>query len=523
MSPKRRGGEILVVRGPEMWGEPAVAYHVKRPVEGKPAMHFIGGEFVEGVEGRTFRTLNPATNQVITQVAEGSREDVDRAVRAARRAFEEGPWPRMRAAERAKYLRRIADLIRKNAEAIAFLETLDTGIPITQTANGSIPRAAENFEFFSEMATRITGEVYPKDGEFLNYTIRNPVGVAGLITPWNTPFMLESWKVAPCLAAGNTCVLKPAEWAPLSATKLAEIVQEADLPPGVFNVVHGFGEVAGAALVAHPMVQLISFTGETATGMEIMRNGATSLKRYSMELGGKSPAIVFPDAELERALDGVIWQMFSLNGERCTANARLLLHRAISEEFLSDLLNRVAAIRVGDPFDPRTEMGPLIHPDHWDRVRGYIDVARAEGATVAVGGDRPTHLREGNYFAPTVITNVRHAMRIAQEEIFGPVLVVILFETEDEAIQLSNDVQYGLAAYLWTRDLVRAHRIAHALEVGMVWVNSHNVRDLRTPFGGAKYSGIGREGGHYSLEFYTELTTVHIALGGHRIPQMGVP
>jgi 5-carboxymethyl-2-hydroxymuconic-semialdehyde dehydrogenase len=484
--------------------------------------HFIDNAFVDALEGGTFETLNPATNRPIGIVADGTAADVDRAVRAARRAFEEGPWPRMPAAERARYLRRIGDLILKRAEEIAYLEVLDVGMPITQAGKGAIPRAAENFYFFAEMATRITGETYPKDGEFLNYTIRKPVGVAGLITPWNTPFMLETWKVAPCLAAGNTCVLKPAEWSPLSANMLAEIIQEADLPPGVFNVVHGFGERAGAPLVAHPGVQLISFTGETTTGMEIMRNGASTLKRYSMELGGKNAAIVFPDADLEQALDGVIWQAFSLNGERCTSNSRLLLHRAIYEEFLGHLLERVAAIRVGDPFDPQTEVGPLIHPEHWQRVRGYMDVARAEGATIALGGDRPPHLPEGNYFAPTVIVDVRPEMRVAQEEIFGPVLVVLPFETEEEAIRIANGVKYGLAAYIWTRDLVRAHRVAQAMEVGMVWINAPNVRDLRTPFGGAKYSGIGREGGFYSFEFYTEVMTIHVALTPLRIPRLGV-
>ncbi|MDR5684036.1 MAG: 5-carboxymethyl-2-hydroxymuconate semialdehyde dehydrogenase [Armatimonadota bacterium] len=488
----------------------------------EPARHFIAGEFVDGVAGRVFETLNPATNEPITEVTEGTAEDIDRAVRAARTAFDEGPWPRMRAAERAKYLRRIGDLINAHVEEIGWLETLDTGLPISQSGGAQIPRAAENFYFFAEMATRIQGESYPKDGEFLNYTVRHPVGVAGLITPWNTPFMLETWKVAPCLAAGNTCVLKPAEWSPLSATKLARIIQQADLPPGVFNVVHGFGETAGAALVAHPMVQLISFTGETRTGMEIMRNGAATLKRFSMELGGKNPTIVFADADLERALDAAIFMIFSLNGERCTAGSRLLLERPIYDIFLSQLRERVASLRVGDPFDPETEVGPLIHPDHWERVRGYIDVAREEGARILLGGDRPPGLERGNYFEPTLITDVRPGTRIEQEEIFGPVLAVLPFGTEEEAIRIANGVRYGLAAYLWTRDNRRAHTVAQAIEAGMVWVNSHNVRDLRTPFGGMKHSGIGREGGVFSFEFYTEYQTVHVALGRHGIPRMGL-
>ena len=484
-------------------------------------LHFINNRFVPPLEGETFETLNPATNQPITAVASGSAADVDAAVAAARKAFDEGPWPRMKAEERAAALRRIGELIEKHADEIADIEIMDSGVPASQIKKGAIPRAAQNFYFFADMATKITGESFPKNGQFMNYTIRKPVGVAGLITPWNVPFMLETWKVAPALAAGNTCILKPAEWAPLSANKLAEIIQEADLPPGVFNLVHGIGEQAGAALVAHPGVQLISFTGETSTGKEILRNGANTLKRFSMELGGKSPTIVFEDADLERALDAAIWQVYSLNGERCTAGSRLLLQQSIASQFLERLAERVERIVVGDPTDMRTEVGPLIHPEHWQRVKGYIEVARQEGATVRVGGDRPPHLPEGNYFQPTLITGAHNRMRVAQEEIFGPVLVVITFEDEAEALKMANDIRYGLAAYVWTRDLTRGHRVAEAIESGMVWINSQNVRDLRTPFGGAKESGIGREGGHYSFDFYTEITTIHVALGQHRIPKLG--
>ncbi len=483
--------------------------------------HFIGGEYVEGLSGRTFPDLNPADNEPITEVYEGLAEDVDRAVRAARRAFDEGPWRRMSARERAAILRRVAELIETQAEEIASIETLDTGIPISQTARGQIARAAENFHFFSEMATRLDGETYPVDGEFLNYTLRRPVGVAGLITPWNTPFMLETWKIAPCLAAGNTCVLKPAEWAPLSASRLGAILQEAGVPDGVFNVVNGFGEAAGASLVAHPGVNLISFTGETATGQEIMRNGAATLKRFSFELGGKSPVIVFADADLDRALDAAIFGVFSLNGERCTAGSRLFVQDEVYDELVARLVECVRRIRVGDPFEESTEVGPLIHPDHYARVTGYLDVAREEGAEIAVGGERPERLSAGNYLEPAVITGVRNEMRIAQEEIFGPVLCVLRFETEEEAVRLANDVRYGLAAYVWTSDLARAHRVAAEIESGMVWINSQNVRDLRTPFGGMKHSGIGREGGHYSFDFYTETRNVCVALGRHRIPRMG--
>jgi 5-carboxymethyl-2-hydroxymuconic-semialdehyde dehydrogenase len=484
--------------------------------------HFINNQFLPSLDEETFDTLNPSTNAVITQVASGMAADVDRAVKAARAAFDSGPWPKMTPDERRKVLRRIGDLIIKHADEIAEAEIADTGIPSSQIKKGAIPRAADNFYFFADYAVSLTGELYQAPNSFMNYSLHRPVGVAGLITPWNTPFMLETWKVAPCLAGGNTCVLKPAEWSPLSAQKLAEIMLEADLPPGVFNIVNGFGETAGAPLVAHPEVQLISFTGETTTGMDIIRNGAATLKRYSMELGGKSPNIIFPDADLDRALDGTIFQIFSLNGERCTAGSRLILHESIHDQFVERLAERVKRIRVGDPVDAATEVGPLIHPDHWSRVRGYMDVAQTEGATILVGGDRPSDLPNGNFFAPTLITNVRNEMRIAQEEIFGPVLVVTPFKDEAEALRLANDVKYGLAAYLWTNDLTRAHRVAQKIESGLVWVNSHNVRDLRTPFGGSKYSGIGREGGHFSFEFYTEVSTIHVALGHHHIPKMGL-
>ncbi len=483
--------------------------------------HFIDGQYVDGAQGSYFVTNNPATNEPVGEVAEGHAADIDRAVQAARRTFVEGPWRTMKTKERAEVLRRIADGIDAHTEEIARLETLDTGLPISQTLKAQIPRSADNFRFFAEMSTHMDGETYPVDGEFLNYTIRQPVGVAGLITPWNTPFMLETWKIAPCLAAGNTCVLKPAEWSPLSASKLGEIFMEAGVPDGVFNVVNGFGETAGAALVAHPEVNLISFTGETTTGQEIMRNGAATLKRYSLELGGKSPMLVFPDADLDRALDAAVFGIFSLNGERCTASSRLFVQQDIHDEFVARLTERARNVRVGEPFEDDTEVGPLIHPDHLERVMSYVEIGRQEGATVAAGGGRPPGLEAGNYLEPTVLTNVSNSMRVAQEEIFGPVLCVIPFETEEEAVQLANDVRYGLAAYIWTGNVARAHRVARALESGMVWVNSQNVRELRAPFGGVKDSGTGREGGHYSFEFYTELKNVCVAMGEHRIPRLG--
>lgn len=480
--------------------------------------HFINGAFVESGSSR-FSDLDPSTNQPLTEVLDGDAKVVDQAVQAARHAYVTH-WRTMPGKERARYLERIADGMMKDEEALALLETLDTGIPIRQT-RGQIQRAAENFRFFAEMATRMTGETYPNPPHFHNYAIRQPIGVAGLITPWNTPLMLETWKIAPCLAAGDTAVLKPAEWSPLTAHRLSRIIQEADLPPGVFNMVQGLGETAGEALVAHPQVPLISFTGETVTGQLIMRNGAAMLKRFSMELGGKSPVIVFDDADLERALDATLYGMFTLNGERCTAGSRVIVDRRLLDDFQAALGQRIARVRVGDPFDDRTELGPLIHPDHLKRVMGYLDLADQEGFQVAVGGQRsPAHPR-GNFLEATLLTDVQPSMRVAQEEIFGPVLAIMPFDDEDQALAIANQVRYGLAAYVWTRDVARATRVSEALEAGMVWLNSQNVRDLRTPFGGSKWSGIGREGGFYSFDFYSEWKTVHVALGTHAIPKVG--
>jgi 5-carboxymethyl-2-hydroxymuconic-semialdehyde dehydrogenase len=483
-------------------------------------LHFINGEFVESVSRRVFQNINPFNNEPINEVAEGFAEDIDLAVKAARKAFDEGPWRTMSVNKRLQYILKIADLIEQNGEEISYLESLDTGLPIAQTKKQAA-RAAENFRFYADMVkSRMVGESYQVDGSFINYTIHKPVGVAGLITPWNAPFMLETWKVAPALATGNTCVLKPAEWSPLTANKLAQIVQEAGLPEGVFNVVHGYGETCGAPLVAHPDVQLISFTGETTTGSEIIRNGAATLKRYSMELGGKSPAIVFEDADLDTALDAVVWQIFSFNGERCTANSRLLIHESIHDQFVEKLKVRIGNIRVGDPLDQLTEVGPLIHRKHWENVTRYIEIARKEGAEV-VSGKIPEQFSKGNYVAPTLLLNANNSMTVAQEEIFGPVLTVIPFKTEEEALKIANDVKYGLAAYIWTNDIKRALNLAHWVDSGMVWVNSQNVRDLRVPFGGSKASGIGREGGHYSFEFYTETQVIHVALDEQHIPKFG--
>ncbi|AXF58006.1 5-carboxymethyl-2-hydroxymuconate semialdehyde dehydrogenase [Salicibibacter kimchii] len=480
---------------------------------------YIDGNFVDAANQEVFSNHNPFTNDKINDVASGGKGDIDQAVSAARKAFK-GEWGQLKLKERLAYINKIADLIDEHIDEIAPLESYDTGLPISQTKK-MVARAAHNFRFYAEMVnSRLVGEVYQVDDEFLNYTIHKPVGIAGLITPWNAPFMLETWKIAPALATGNTVVLKPAEWSPLTANRLAEIIDKAGLPDGVFNVVHGYGETAGASLVAHPDVELISFTGETTTGSEIMKNGADSLKQFSMELGGKSPIIVFDDADFERALDAATWGIFSFNGERCTANSRIYLHESIAESFTERLKERVQNITVGDPMDEKTQVGPLIHTNHYENVKGYLELAKEEGCEV-FSGNIPEEVSQGNFVAPTILLGAQNHMRIVQEEIFGPVIAVMTFKNEEEVIDLANDVRYGLAGYVWTNDIKRGHRVAQAIDSGMLWVNSQNVRDLRTPFGGSKHSGIGREGGHYAFEFYTEIQIIHVALGDHHIPQFG--
>jgi 5-carboxymethyl-2-hydroxymuconic-semialdehyde dehydrogenase len=482
--------------------------------------HYIDGVFRDSAGGATFSSLNPTDNRVLAAVAAGSEADIGLAVAAARRAFDEGPWPRATAVERARMLRRIAELLRAHAEEFIALEVLDVGMPIAQM-RGLAARAAENFDYFAGVITELSGHAYKVGEEFLNYTIHKPVGVAGLIMPWNAPLMLSTWRIAPCLAAGNPIVLKPAEWSPLTATRLAELMDEAGLPPGVFNVVHGFGETAGAPLSAHPGVQLLCFTGETATGKAIMAAAAPTLKRLSMELGGKSPVVVFDDCDFDRALDAAVFQIFSMNGQRCTAGSRLLVQAELYDRFVEGMAERAESIQLGDPFDPATALGPLIGPEHHERVLGYIESAREQGAEIRAGGSPPEHLSGGNFLPATVIAAVTPEMRVFREEIFGPVVTVTPFSDEAEAIRLANATEYGLAAYVWTRDGQRAQRVAQAIDAGLCWINSHNVRDLRTPFGGVKGSGIGREGGDYSFEFYCDLETIHVALGDHHIPRLG--
>jgi len=496
----------------------AVRHHVPAELP-RRILHYIDGKFADSEDGDTFNVLDPVSNETYVQAAAGKKADVDKAVAAASRAFHEGPWARMLPRERSRVLHRIADIVASRDTRLAELESFDSGLPITQ-ALGQAQRAAENFRFFADLIVAQADDTYKVPGRQVNYVNRKPIGVAGLITPWNTPFMLESWKLGPALATGNTVVLKPAEFTPLSASLWAGIFEEAGLPQGVFNLVNGLGEEAGDALVKHPDVPLISFTGESTTGQLIFANAAPFLKALSMELGGKSPAVVFADADLDAAVDATVFGVFSLNGERCTAGSRVLVQRDIYDEFVQRYAKQAKRVVVGYPHDPATEVGALVHPEHYEKVMSYVEVGKTEGRLVA-GGGRPEGFETGNFIAPTVFADVPPNARIFQEEIFGPVVTITPFDTDEEALTLANDTKYGLAAYIWTNDLKRAHNFAQSVDAGMVWLNSNNVRDLRTPFGGVKASGLGHEGGYRSIDFYTDQQAVHITLGKVHNPSFG--
>ena len=484
--------------------------------------HLINGQSKPGNE--YFATVNPATQQPLAEVAHADTQLVNEAVQAAKDAFP--GWAGKPAAERAKVIRRLGDLIAQHVPELAQTETQDTGQVIAQTGKQLVPRAADNFYYFAEMCTRVDGHTYPTPTH-LNYTLFHPVGVCALISPWNVPFMTATWKVAPCLAFGNTAVLKMSELSPLTAARLGQLALEAGVPPGVLNLVHGTGQAAGEPLVSHPDVRAISFTGSTATGNRIVQKAG--LKKFSMELGGKSPFIIFDDADQARALDAAVFMIFSNNGERCTAGSRILVQQSMYADFVQKFTERAKRITVGDPLDEHTTIGPMITPQHLAKVRHYIELGSQEGATMLCGGlDQPSytaalpaHVAQGNYVWPTVFADVDNRMQIAQHEIFGPVACLIPFRDEAHAVQLANDIAYGLSSYVWTENLGKAHRVAGAVEAGMCFVNSQNVRDLRQPFGGTKASGTGREGGTWSYEVFLEPKNVAVATGQHHIPHWG--
>jgi 5-carboxymethyl-2-hydroxymuconic-semialdehyde dehydrogenase len=481
-------------------------------------LNHIGGQAVPAANGRTFESISPVDLKPLAQVARGDAADIDAAAQAAQAAF--GAWATMPGAERRKIMHRIADGIEARADEIAMVECMDTGQALRFMSKAAL-RGAENFRFFADKATEARdGRTLQAPGQ-VNMTSRSPLGPVGIITPWNTPFMLSTWKIAPALAAGCTVVHKPAEFSPLSARLLVEIAEEAGLPKGVWNLVNGLGEEAGRALTEHPLIRAIGFVGESRTGSMIMAQGAKTLKRVHFELGGKNPVIVFDDADIERAVDAAVFMIYSLNGERCTSSSRLLVQDTIYDAFTAKVAARAKAIKVGHPLDPETEVGPLIHPVHEAKVLSYFDIARADGATIAAGGAKAQGPGGGCYVQPTLFTGADNKMRIAQEEIFGPVLTAIPFTDESEALAIANDVPYGLAAYLWTQDVTRAFRFSDAVQAGMVWVNSENNRHLPAPFGGTKDSGIGRDGGDWSFDFYMETKNICFATTAHSIPKLG--
>lgn len=481
-------------------------------------LNHINGNAVAAFDGETFETISPVDLRPLAKVAYGKAVDIDAAAKAASAAFP--AWAAMDGDTRKKLLHKIADAVEVRAEEIAFVECMDTGQSLKFMAKAAL-RGAENFRFFADRAPEARdGKSLHAAGQ-LNITSRHPIGPVGVITPWNTPFMLSTWKIAPALAAGCTIVHKPAEFSPLSARLLVEIAEEAGLPKGVWNLVNGFGDDAGKALTEHPLIRAIGFVGESRTGSLIMKQGADTLKRVHFELGGKNPVVVFADADLERAANAAVFMIYSLNGERCTSSSRLLVEESVYDKFTAMVAEKAKRIKVGHPLDPETVVGPLIHPVHEKKVLEYIGIGKDEGATVAAGGGKFDGPGGGCYIAPTLFTGAKNSMRIAQEEIFGPVLTAIPFSDESDALKIANDIQYGLAGYLWTSDVIRALRFCDGLEAGMIWVNSENVRHLPSPFGGSKSSGIGRDGGDWSFDFYMETKNIAFATTTHAITKLG--
>ena len=484
-----------------------------------PLGHFIAGRHERGASRDLIDNVSPIDGKVINQVVCADEQDVHAAATAAEDALP--AWRARPGEQRRAILHKVADAIEARREEIALIECMDTGQALRFMSSAAV-RGAENFRFFADRAPSASdGQALPA-AEHMNYTVRQAIGPVAVITPWNTPFMLSTWKIAPALAAGCTVVHKPAEWSPLTAMLLAEIMTEAGVPPGVVNLINGVGERAGRRLTEHPAIRATAFIGESRTGSLIMSQGAPTLKRVHLELGGKNPVIVFEDADLERAVDAVVFMIYSLNGERCTSASRLLVQRSIYDRFIELVAARVARLKVGHPLDPATEIGPLIHSRHLDKVLSYFRIARADGAQIRIGGHRVEALEPGWYVQPTLVTHATNTMRVAREEIFGPVLTAIAFDEEAEALKVANDTPYGLSAYVWTSDTGRALRMAHGVEAGMVWVNSENNRHLPSPFGGMKASGIGRDGGDYSFDFYMETKNICLAFGTHRVPRIGV-
>lgn len=484
--------------------------------------HFINGRIVLPDGAELFENTSPVDQSLLGQVAIATIKEVDQACEAAESAFP--AWRDMPGSERKKLLHHFADKIEERADEIALIESMDCGQPIRFMKKAAI-RGAANFRYFADKAPEATAGTSSLQDEHTNFTSRSPIGAVGIITPWNTPFMLSTWKIAPALAAGCTVVHKPAELSPLTAMLLAEIAKDSGIPDGVWNTINGYGAVAGKRLTEHPAIKAVALVGSSDTGPMIMKQGADTLKRMHLELGGKNPVIVFDDADFDRALDAVVFMIYSLNGERCTSSSRLLVQSGIKKKFLAALAKRVANLQVGHPLDPETEVGPMIGKAHFDKVKSYFEIAKQDGAQVLVGArvcETPSNGdASGNYVEPTLFVEAKNDMRIAQEEIFGPVLTAIEFDTEEQAVEIANDIQFGLAGYIWTNDTSRAMRLSRSIEAGMLWINSENNRNLPSPFGGIKMSGIGRDGGDYSFDFYMETKNVCVALGTHKIPVLG--
>ncbi|RLS25965.1 MAG: aldehyde dehydrogenase family protein [Planctomycetota bacterium] len=473
---------------------------------------FINGKWVNSISGKTFATFNPSTGQEICQVAEADSADVDLAVKAARKAFESGPWKKMSAAERGRRINKLADLMEQNLPELAALESLDNGKPLRDSLNADLPLSIKAYRYYAGWCDKTHGKTIPVEGEYFCYTKHEPVGVVGQIIPWNFPLLMTAWKWAPALATGCTIVLKPAEQTPLTALRMAALAQEADIPDGVINVVPGFGPTAGAAITSHMDIDKVAFTGEGSTGQLVMQAAAKSnLKRVSLELGGKSPNVVFADADLDAAVEGAYFGLFFNQGQCCCAGSRLFVEEKIHDAFVEKLVARAKKQRIGDPFDMATTQGPQISQEQCDRIMGYIDIGISEGANLLSGGKRVGN--KGYFIQPTIFDGVKDNMRIAKEEIFGPVMNILKFKDVDEVVQRGNKTFYGLAAAIWTKDITKAHRLANSLRAGTVWVNCYDVFDAAAPFGGFKMSGIGRELGEYALSLYTEVKTVYINLG----------